>query len=331
MLQCYYLMSFDQNMILDGTKGSIARFVNHSCKPNCRMVKWLVAGKPRMALFAGDSPIMTGDELTYDYNFDPFSAKNIQACRCGSDNCRGVLGPKPKDPKTVKETIKDAVKATKKLAKRKFKEALGVRDDDDSDPAPSPKKRKIKAPTTLKRSKSAASMKVVAKDAVKSVRKSVSSQILNARSKVVTVKRETVTTTKTKTKKTYKVNSVRTYGSSRRSKVTPRRSRAMTLASLGTPEKMASVGKRLTKPTTKRKEDNMVHLDTIVAIARSGSSATYKSPYAPVSAPVTPSKESTIRVVRSPLEDMEVDDTVDDDGTIEVDDSMEVDDTEDEM
>jgi len=34
------------------------------------MVKWIVAGKPRMALFAGDDGIMTGEELTYDYNFE---------------------------------------------------------------------------------------------------------------------------------------------------------------------------------------------------------------------------------------------------------------------
>lgn len=63
-------MVFDQNMIIDATRGSIARFVNHSCEPNCKMVKWTVAGKPRMALFAGDNGIMTGDELTYDYNFE---------------------------------------------------------------------------------------------------------------------------------------------------------------------------------------------------------------------------------------------------------------------
>lgn len=50
-----------------------------------------------MALFAGDRGIMTGEELTYDYNFDPYSSKNVQICRCGSENCRGVLGPKPKD------------------------------------------------------------------------------------------------------------------------------------------------------------------------------------------------------------------------------------------
>lgn len=95
--ECYYLMAFDQNMIIDATRGSIARFVNHSCDPNCRMEKWTVGGKPRMALFAGDAGIMTGEELTYDYNFDPYSQKNVQACRCGSENCRGVLGPRPKE------------------------------------------------------------------------------------------------------------------------------------------------------------------------------------------------------------------------------------------
>ncbi|KAE8351495.1 hypothetical protein BDV28DRAFT_149943 [Aspergillus coremiiformis] len=95
--ECYYLMYFDQNMIIDATRGSIARFVNHSCEPNCRMEKWTVAGKPRMALFAGDRGIMTGEELTYDYNFDPYSQKNVQQCRCGSERCRGILGPRPRE------------------------------------------------------------------------------------------------------------------------------------------------------------------------------------------------------------------------------------------
>ncbi|KAJ9661944.1 hypothetical protein H2198_001696 [Neophaeococcomyces mojaviensis] len=131
-LQCYYLMAFDQNMIIDATRGSIARFVNHSCAPNSRMEKWTVGGKPRMALFAGDSGIMTGEELTYDYNFDPYSQKNVQQCRCGSANCRGVLGPKPKDaPKRVNPAPvvggkKEGGKKEGKLAgaKRKIAEVL---------------------------------------------------------------------------------------------------------------------------------------------------------------------------------------------------------------
>ncbi|KAK2808183.1 hypothetical protein FQN50_004924 [Emmonsiellopsis sp. PD_5] len=103
------------NMIIDATRGSIARFVNHSCEPNCKMEKWTVAGKPRMALFAGENGIMTGEELTYDYNFDPYSQKNVQECRCGAPNCRGVLGPKPKDQgRSRSDNNGKQTKATKK-------------------------------------------------------------------------------------------------------------------------------------------------------------------------------------------------------------------------
>ncbi|KAL4754768.1 hypothetical protein BDW72DRAFT_165256 [Aspergillus terricola var. indicus] len=127
--ECYYLMYFDQNMIIDATRGSIARFVNHGCEPNCRMEKWTVAGKPRMALFAGDRGIMTGEELTYDYNFDPYSQKNVQQCRCGSSQCRGILGPRKREKEQRAELraaklkeIADAKKA--KAAKRRKENAL---------------------------------------------------------------------------------------------------------------------------------------------------------------------------------------------------------------
>ncbi len=142
-------MSFDQNMIIDATTGSIARFVNHSCEPNCRMIKWIVSGQPRMALFAGDRPITTGEELTYDYKFDPFSAKNVQKCLCGSPNCRGVLGPKPKEPKQPKqpkeskEALKKTVQKGVAAGKRKLAELLG---DKVTEEEASAKKRKVKSP-----------------------------------------------------------------------------------------------------------------------------------------------------------------------------------------
>lgn len=119
-------MLFDQNMIIDATRGSIARFVNHSCDPNCRMEKWTVNGKPRMALFAGDRGIMTGEELTYDYNFDPYSQKNVQQCRCGAQKCRGVLGPRPKEERKQKSPEEDTRKGQSKLAgaKRKIVDVL---------------------------------------------------------------------------------------------------------------------------------------------------------------------------------------------------------------
>ncbi|CZR64144.1 related to histone-lysine N-methyltransferase [Phialocephala subalpina] len=231
--ECYYLMSFDQSMIIDATKGSIARFVNHSCKPNCRMVKWIVGGKPRMALFAGDNPIMTGDELTYDYNFDPFSAKNVQECRCGSANCRGVLGPKPKDVKPIKESVKDVVKA----GKRKLKEILGMDDEGDR----SPKKRKMKEATGVKRSASLASMKMVT-GAAKTIKKSVSSSLLNI---------QRATSTKRVIKKTFKAtassSSMKTYGQGQ-TKLSSRNSSLTIVASETSPRsakgKTSSLGKK---------------------------------------------------------------------------------------
>jgi [histone H3]-lysine4 N-trimethyltransferase ASH1L len=79
-----------------------------------------------MALYAGDRGIMTGDELTYDYNFDPFSQKNVQECRCGSSKCRGVLGPKPKDERKPKAEKESGSSAASKLAgaKRKIAEMV---------------------------------------------------------------------------------------------------------------------------------------------------------------------------------------------------------------
>lgn len=162
--ECYYLMAFDQNMIIDATTGSIARFVNHSCAPNCRMEKWIVHGQPRMALFAGERPIMTGDELTYDYNFDPFSAKNVQKCLCGSENCRGVLGPKaptmPRGEALVKG-VKETVKAAAKAGKRKLTALL----DGDADSGAPQKKRKVIKATGAKRSLSAKAAAAVKKTA----------------------------------------------------------------------------------------------------------------------------------------------------------------------
>ena len=130
-------MDFDQQMILDATRGSIARFINHSCEPNCKMIKWTVAGKPRMALFAGDRGIMTGEELTYDYNFNPYSVKNVQECRCGALSCRGFLGPKPKE-------IKDVLKPISTGRKRKLQEAL------ENTIETVTKKRKIAVPSSVK-------------------------------------------------------------------------------------------------------------------------------------------------------------------------------------
>ncbi|KAF1841430.1 uncharacterized protein K460DRAFT_293184 [Cucurbitaria berberidis CBS 394.84] len=143
--KCYYLMSFDNKMIIDATRGTIARFVNHSCEPNCEMIKWTVGGEPRMALFAGPRGIMTGEELTYDYNFDPFSQKNIQECRCGTESCRGVLGPKPKKPIEEKSVSSILVTGTKRKVQDLYDSS---RAGSESTPN-SPKKRRVSLGTPI--------------------------------------------------------------------------------------------------------------------------------------------------------------------------------------
>ncbi|KAF3917272.1 hypothetical protein AA313_de0204346 [Arthrobotrys entomopaga] len=138
--ESYYLMEFDNSLIIDATRGSLARFVNHSCAPNCKMEKWMVAGQPRMALFAGDEGIEVGEELTYDYNFSWFSGGSTQLCRCGTEKCRGLVGkrnerrvstpiPEPA-PKVAKRTraVKPApVKPVKREIRKKVVKASNAR------------------------------------------------------------------------------------------------------------------------------------------------------------------------------------------------------------
>ena len=88
----HYCLHMDGSTVIDGHRmGGECRFVNHSCNPNCEMQKWSVNGCFRMALFSLEE-IQPNDELTYDYNFSLFNPHEGQTCRCGSKDCRGVIG-----------------------------------------------------------------------------------------------------------------------------------------------------------------------------------------------------------------------------------------------
>lgn len=85
-----------------------------------------------------------------DNTISPYSSKNVQQCRCGAENCRGILGPRPKDkdqrPKIVEE--KKVVKKNKKMTGTKRKLAV----DDESTNARGGKKRKMITPKSIKAS-----------------------------------------------------------------------------------------------------------------------------------------------------------------------------------
>jgi hypothetical protein len=89
----FYFAGLDRNLMLDAKPmGSIARFANHSCEPNCQMEKWTVLGEPRICLVALVD-LDKGTEITYNYGYsnDGLDVPR-QICKCGSANCSGILG-----------------------------------------------------------------------------------------------------------------------------------------------------------------------------------------------------------------------------------------------
>ncbi|XP_059728855.1 uncharacterized protein LOC132341370 isoform X2 [Haemorhous mexicanus] len=64
-----YMFRIDEAEVVDATMhGSAARFINHSCEPNCYSRVIHVEGHKRIVIFALRR-ILRGEELTYDYKF----------------------------------------------------------------------------------------------------------------------------------------------------------------------------------------------------------------------------------------------------------------------
>ena len=88
---CTYLMRIENNEVIDPTySGNIARFINHSCDPNCQTRKWTILNEICVGIFT-IKDIKENEELTFDYQFDFFKTA-FTRCYCGSANCKGYLG-----------------------------------------------------------------------------------------------------------------------------------------------------------------------------------------------------------------------------------------------
>lgn len=85
----------DGNVIDGGDEGNDARFINHSCEPNCEAYE----DEGRVYIHALRD-IETGEELNYNYALEydgrhTPAIKKAFACRCGAPGCTGVmLAPK---------------------------------------------------------------------------------------------------------------------------------------------------------------------------------------------------------------------------------------------
>lgn len=79
-----YIFILNDDWDIDGNvDGNNARYINHSCDPNCE-IDYI---KDHIWIFAVRD-IKEGEELAYDYAFD---ADEKQSCRCGSSECRGYI------------------------------------------------------------------------------------------------------------------------------------------------------------------------------------------------------------------------------------------------
>lgn len=89
-----YSFRLSKTRWIDATvDGNDARFINHSCEPNCAAYIF----ERRVYIYARRE-IRRGEELTIDYKLrHPISARSQPfdptdyPCHCGSANCRGTL------------------------------------------------------------------------------------------------------------------------------------------------------------------------------------------------------------------------------------------------
>jgi hypothetical protein len=91
-----FLFAIDGTHVIDGAvNGNDARFINHSCDPNCEAVD-----EDGHIFVEAITNIQPGTELTYDYQFERGEDEDEldesrYPCRCGTARCRGtILAPR---------------------------------------------------------------------------------------------------------------------------------------------------------------------------------------------------------------------------------------------
>ncbi len=97
------LFSVDSRTVIDaGVGGNDARFINHSCEPNCEAVT-----EKRHIYIEALRDIEPAEELVYDYNLtrDDDEADDLEqryVCHCGTKSCRGTMLAPGSDKKARK-------------------------------------------------------------------------------------------------------------------------------------------------------------------------------------------------------------------------------------
>jgi len=95
-----FLFTLDDDWVIDANfEGNDARWINHSCAPNCEAILDEDPGGDRRrdrVFIESIRDIRQGEELTYNYGIvldvrHTPAMKRIWACRCGAPQCTGTL------------------------------------------------------------------------------------------------------------------------------------------------------------------------------------------------------------------------------------------------
>jgi SET domain-containing protein len=114
-----FLFTITSRTVIDGgVDGNDARFINHSCAPNCEAFD----EDGRIFIYARRR-IRQGEELAYDYAYprekDPADEdESLYPCRCGAKTCRGTILEPPPRKKPRRRHHAAARHASKKRARK---------------------------------------------------------------------------------------------------------------------------------------------------------------------------------------------------------------------
>ena len=103
-----FLFALDDGSVIDAAvRGNEARFINHSCDPNCQAIE-----EDGRIFIEAIRNIQPGTELTYDYAYERTDDHTdedeaLYVCRCGAKKCRGTILA-PVEKKRKKKTKKRA-------------------------------------------------------------------------------------------------------------------------------------------------------------------------------------------------------------------------------
>lgn len=95
-----FLFTLNDDYVIDANVGgNVARWINHSCKPNCESEveeNGKGGGKKDRVYIQAMRAIKAGEELTYNYGItldEPHTAKvkKLWACKCGAKKCTGTM------------------------------------------------------------------------------------------------------------------------------------------------------------------------------------------------------------------------------------------------